>query len=225
MDMQDHAAARAQSIDELTHHEGRQDAQRVVDSLEAGLTLLADACFARFCLDVQRAFGQDSMMLRSPSKSELTGKNEIDLYIIAESAQTAAEHALVHSGAAWFSDWLARLRMGETAGLPAAKRRLAGYAELPVDARRLAFSRVLDRALPDSRRAPLVLGRLLPLAAGIVPATAFGNLDLARSLRKQQVAVLPAIGDCHHCRGRLFDNGEACQQCGNPLWKHNWLTS
>ena len=95
----------------------------------------------------------------------------------------------------------------------------------PGDARRLAFQRVLDKAIPESRRAPLVLLRLLPLAAGIATATAFGNLDLARLLRKQQSSLLPAINDCHRCRGRLLDNGDSCPECGNPLWKFNWLTS
>ena len=52
-----------------------------------------------------------------------------------------------------------------------------------------------------------------------------GSLDLARSLRKQQTSLLPAILDCHRCRGRLLDCGESCPECGNPLWKYNWLTS
>src|SRR5687767_5616937 len=135
MESQDPAAARAQAVNELAEKEGRsrQDAEYIVDSLAAGLSQLADTFFARVYLDVQRAFGQDSMMLRALAKSELSGKNEIDLYVVAESAQTAVEHALVKSGAAWYAQWLAAYRLAETAATPAAQKRLSGYADLPSD--------------------------------------------------------------------------------------------
>ena len=225
MQLQEQVGTRVQAVEELAIHEDRQDAERIVDSLAAGLTLLGDACQTRVFSDVLKVFPQDSMQIHFPAKGELQGKTEIDLYLIVEASFAAAEQRLIRSGAAWCATWLATLRLGETAGLPQAQRRLQNYSELPGDARRLAFQRVLDKAIPESRRAPLVLLRLLPLASGIVATTAFGNLDAARSLRKQQSSLLPAINDCHRCRGRLLDSGESCVECGNPLWKFNWLTS
>jgi hypothetical protein len=225
MQLQEQVGGRVQAVEELAIHENRQDAERIVDSLTAGLTLLGDACNTRVFNDVLKVYPQDSMQVRFPAKGELPGRTEIDLYLIVEAAFAAAEQRQIRSGAAWCATWLATLRLGETAGHPQAQRRLQNYTELPADARRLAFQKVLDKAIPESRRAPLVLLRLLPLAAGIASATAFGNLDVARSLRKQQSSLLPAILDCHRCRGRLLDNGEGCPECGNPLWKFNWLTS
>lgn len=225
MDTHEHAAARERAVAELKRRAADADAEQVVDSLAAGMRLLSDGYYARACLDVQRAFGHDSMVLRASPPDELTGKNEIDLYLTAESAHAVQEHGLLPDGQEWYAAWLAGMQLGEVAAQHKARKRLAGYAELPPDARRLAFSRVLDRALPDTRRAPLVLARLLPLAVGIVTATAFGDLDAARLLRKQQISLLPGIAECHQCRGRLMDNGETCPQCGNPMWKHNWLTS
>jgi hypothetical protein len=225
MQLQEQVGTRVQAVEELAIHEDRQDAERIVDSLAAGLTLLGEATGTRVFNDVLKIYPQDSMQIRFPAKGELPGKTEIDLFLIVEASYVAAEQRLIRSGAAWCATWLATLRLGETAGQPQAQRRLQNYAELPGDARRLAFQRVLDKAIPESRRAPLVLLRLLPLAAGIVSATAFGNLDLARSLRKQQTSLLPAINDCHRCRGRVLDNGDTCAECGNPLWKFNWLAS
>jgi hypothetical protein len=225
MQLQEQVGTRVQAVEELAIHEDRQDAERIVDSLASGLTLLGDACNTRVFNDVLKVYPQDSMQVRFPAKGELPGKTEIDLFLIVEASYAAAEQRLIRSGAAWCATWLATLRLGETAGQPQAQRRLQNYTELPSDARRLAFQRVLDKAIPESRRAPLVLLRLLPLAAGIATATAFGNLDLARALRKQQTSLLPAILDCHRCRGRLIDNGETCAECGNPLWKFSWLAS
>ena len=225
MQLQEQVGTRVQAVEELAIHENRQDAERIVDSLAAGLTLLGDATSTRVFNDVLKVYPQDSMQVRFPAKGELSGKTEIELFLIVEASFAAAEQRLIRSGAAWCATWLATLRLGETAGQPQAQRRLQNYTELPADARRLAFQRVLDKAIPESRRAPLVLLRLLPLAAGIATTTAFGNLDLARSLRKQQTSLLPAILDCHRCRGRLLDNGDSCPECGNPLWKFNWLTS
>ncbi|HEX5102299.1 MAG TPA: hypothetical protein VFV87_00710 [Pirellulaceae bacterium] len=225
MQVQEQVGTRAQAAEEFKLHEDRRDAERVVESLVGGLTLLTETCQSRVFTDVLKVFPQDSMQVRFPAKGELSGKHEIDLLLVAESASFAGDQRLIRSERAWYASWLAALRLGETAHDPQAQKRLAIYADLPGDGRRLAFQKVLDKAIPESRRAPLVLLRLLPLAAGIVTAAAFGNLDLARSLRKQQTSLLPAILDCHRCHGRLLDCGDTCPECGNPLWKYNWLTS
>jgi rRNA maturation endonuclease Nob1 len=43
--------------------------------------------------------------------------------------------------------------------------------------------------------------------------------------RKKQIDLLPHISDCHACRGNPLENGERCQQCGNPMWKFDWLVA
>jgi hypothetical protein len=67
--------------------------------------------------------------------------------------------------------------------------------------------------------------RLLPLAILIVTSIAFGDHPLAEETRKRQVTWLSSIADCHACHGRLMDVAEECPQCGNPIWKYNWLTA
>ena len=42
---------------------------------------------------------------------------------------------------------------------------------------------------------------------------------------ERQIALLPGIRDCHDCHGAVLDVAEKCQQCGNPMWKHDWLTA
>ncbi len=83
----------------------------------------------------------------------------------------------------------------------------------------------MARVVSESRRAPLVLFRLMPLAVEIVTTLAFGDSPKAAQLRNRQTVLLPAILDCHHCRGKLLDNGEQCPECGNPLWQFDWLSS
>ena len=65
----------------------------------------------------------------------------------------------------------------------------------------------------------------MPLAVEIVTSLAFGDSPQATQLRARQAALLPVIVDCHHCRGKLLDNGEQCPECGNPLWQFDWLSS
>ena len=82
----------------------------------------------------------------------------------------------------------------------------------------------MARALPESRRAPLVLFRLVPLASR---SSRRWHSAILRGRRgpPAAMAILPAISDCEQCRGKLLDNGEQCPECGNPLWLFDWLTS
>jgi hypothetical protein len=102
---------------------------------------------------------------------------------------------------------------------------LSGYLATTPDGRRLKFTNVMAGALAESRRAPLVLFRLFPYAVQIATALAFEDHVLSDAARDQQLHLLPSIRDCHHCRGKLLDNGEECRLCGNPLWKYEWLTA
>ena len=82
----------------------------------------------------------------------------------------------------------------------------------------------LLKELPRARHIRLVLFRLYPLAVRIVTDVAFGDHFRANELRNQQLALLPAIADCHECHGKTLDNGEKCRTCGNPVWLYEWLT-
>jgi hypothetical protein len=204
----------------------RADGQRVAGGLADGLGLLADIFLTRVLVDVQRNFGSDSMLMpTSIVKTEEKAKAEIELFQISESAAHAREYQYVSGHDEWFLTWLAELRLGEQATAAASGHRLAQYGARSAEDRRRVFSTVLERTLPAASRAPLVLYRLFPLGVSIVTALAFGDHDRAQDARKRQQSVLPGIGDCSACRGSVLDNGERCAQCGNPIWKYDWLTA
>ncbi len=152
-------------------------------------------------------------------------KIEIELYQVAVSAAAVCRGDYADGGPEWFWQWLARLRLGPSQPDERVVQRVQCYLAKTPDQRRLTFTDVMARALPESRRAPLVLFRLMPLAVEIVTALAFGDSSQATEVRQRQVAVLPAISDCEQCRGKLLENGEQCPECGNPLWLFDWLRS
>jgi hypothetical protein len=219
--------SRQQVIDEFNAHEGRNDGVQVADSLSNGLTLLCDAFYARVHDDVERRIGMDSMLMpASREKSEKVARLEIEIYLAAVSAVHAAEWKCVKSpDGEWYSRWLCRLRLGSLGEEAKVLKRLDHYRGQSPDGRRLAFSDVLTRAWPESRRAPLVLFRLAPLAVRVVTATAFSDLSHATQARQQQCELLPSIRDCGECHGQLLENGKQCPSCGNPLWKYDWLVA
>ena len=213
------------AAEEFDRHEHRGDGLQVIESICGGFTLIRDAFFARVHRDVEVRVGRDSIMLPiSEEKTERTTKLEIEVYQVAVSAAAAEDRKYV-SDAAWYRDWLAQLRLGELDAESRAARRISYYAGKSATDQRLAFSNVLATALPESGRAPLILLRLLPLAVQVATGLAFGKSADAMQWRDEQMNNLPSIGDCHHCRGKLLENGEQCEMCGNPLWTFEWLTS
>jgi hypothetical protein len=211
---------------EFDRHERRRDGAQVAGSLAGGLDILRDSLHFRVHLDVQQVVGVDSMWLPvSEVDAQRQARTEIDLYSIAESAAAVGESGYVGTADDWYLRWLARLRLGDAHEEAEHVVRLEGYLSRTSDDRRLAFTDVLADVLPDSRRAPLVLFRLLPLAVRIVTALAFGDHVRAREARNSQAAHLPAIRYCRRCRGEVLENGEQCEQCGNPLWEFKWLTA
>ena len=226
MDATDLAERRAGAAEEFNRREHRADGIQVVESLSGGLTTLRDLLYARIHDDVQRRVGIDSMLAPiSAEKSERITKMEIELYQIVISALMVKQRRYLSAPDDWYGEWLGQFRLGPLRSDGRVAKRLAYYRSKTPDERRLAFSNVLAAALPESRRAPLVLFRLVPLSVQIATAIAFGNAADARVLRTQQVACLPAILDCHECRGKPLDNAEQCRICGNPLWKFEWLTA
>ena len=217
---------RLEAAIELDKHEQREDGSRVVSTLFDGLAVLGDLFFTRVHADVERTFGMDSMLLPvSAMKAEMQTRLEIDLYQVAESAVEVRERGYIRADEDWYGNWLAQVRLGEAAANPASVQRLTDYIAKSPDDRRLAFSKWLERTLPEARRAPLIIYRLLPLAVSVVTALAFQDQARATDARRGQVAILPGIADCHQCRGNLLEIGEKCPECGNPFWKFDWLTA
>jgi hypothetical protein len=63
------------------------------------------------------------------------------------------------------------------------------------------------------------------LSAKAATAIAFGDSLGAGQIRNDQVRIHPLIEDCRECHGIPLDNGEYCSECGNPVWKFEWLNS
>ena len=211
--------------EEFNRHENRTDGSRVAGDLATELTLLRDVLYVRVHDDVHLIVGEDSMLMSiSPEKSERKAKLEIELYQIIVSAAAAREHGHVLTDD-WYIDWLARLRLGRIHANEKVKKRLAYYRSKTRKDRRLAFTNVLASVLPESRRAPLILFRLLPRSVEIATVLAFGDDRTASAIRRRQIVYLPAIGDCRQCQGQLLKQGEQCAECGNPLWEYDCLTS
>lgn len=216
-------AAAAQAFNERL---ARGDGDRVAGNLADGLGLLSDMFLTRVHVDVQRNFGMDSMLMpTSLVKTEEKAKTEIELFLAGESAAYARACHYLDGNEEWYAAWLTELRLGEHATEASNGHRLAQYATRSFEDRRRVFSTVLERTLPEASRAPLVLYRLFQLSAHIATALAFGDHERAQEARKRQQSVLSGISDCTACHGNVLDNGERCAQCGNPIWKYDWLTA
>jgi hypothetical protein len=226
MNVDERARWREEAASQFDLHEQRSDGARVASILADGLSLLRDSFFTRVHGDVERIFGLDSMLSPvSVLKSEASTNTEIEVYLIVESALDARGNRYVSTDDTWSIDWLSRLWLGDAGTVPAVVQLLSYYAGKTPDDRRRAFSTRLQHLLPETGHAPLIMYRLFPLAVSIATAIAFGDHSRAEELRKRQITWLPSIADCHACHGRLLENGEKCQQCGNPFWKYDWLTA
>ncbi|HLA84419.1 MAG TPA: hypothetical protein VJL29_06470 [Thermoguttaceae bacterium] len=222
---EDEAARLEQAAAEFDRHENRNDATRVAGGLSAGLTLLRNSFYQRLYDDVRKNIGSDSMLaLTSARKSKALAKMETEIYQIAES-RMAIEAAGYVADADWYARWLLGLRLGPSANDDKVAARIAYYTSKPDRDRRLAFGSLLARIIPQSRRVPLILFQLFPLSVHITTAVAFGDQTRAAALRKEQVAQLPAILDCHDCHGALLDNTRQCPHCANPLWTWEILSA
>lgn len=201
------------------------DASQIVSSLADGLTTLRKLLYQRVHHDVEEIYGQDSMLVPlSEEKCEHRVKSEIEVYQIAVCSEEAHERRYITRDMVWLAQWLARLRLGENYAGTRYDEQLTAYLELEREKRRQTFVSVLQRTLPETSKAPLVLYRLFPLAVRIVTAVAFGDATTAGRWRRQQTSWLPAIADCHDCHGQILDTSEICPQCGNPVWQYKWLT-
>ena len=223
--LQDTIRRASEAAVEFNQHLHRHDGEKIAGSLSAGFSMLRNTLFHRVHKDVEAIVGMDSMLMPlSVNKVEVATKAEIEAYFIAVSTEEMRERNYLPD-TEWYEQWLARLRLGESAATTGVTRRLEQYRGKSAEERRLYFSDILDKAIPEARKAPLVMHRRLRNAVAIATALAFGDVFRAADLRNQQIAILPSIADCHDCHGRPMENGEACATCGNPLWKFDWLTS
>ncbi len=216
----------AQAAEEFNCNANRTDGAAVAACLSNGLTILRESLYLRVYEDVEKNVGRDSMLAPvSESKAEQQAIEEIELYQAAESALYAKYSDYVSQVDDWYLPWLVRLRLGERGRNEKIPERSKIYLSKSPDDRRLAFMDALARVLPESREAPLVLFRLLPLSVQIATARAFGDRVAASKLRRDQTVILPAIVDCRQCRAQVLECVEQCRACGNPLWKYEWLNA
>lgn len=202
----------------------RSDGLSITRALHDGLKVTRDLLFTRVHRDVERAFGMDSMLTPiSEEKSEITAKAETEAFQVAVAAGEAQQRGYV-ADVPWFTQWLTRLRFGSASEQVQLTERIARYGAMSMHDRRLTFERILGHAIPESRKAPLILLRLFPVSVEIVTAIAFGNRVVAEELRRQQQNWLASIAHCNRCHGRVLDNGESCPACGNPVWTFQFLS-
>ncbi|MDZ7618463.1 MAG: hypothetical protein U1E05_15775 [Patescibacteria group bacterium] len=214
------------AADELNQHEHRHDGEQVVRSLNDGLNVLRDAFYLRIHRDVQQTLGNDSMLMPvSVLRAEQQTAEEIEIYQTAEAAASLVRHGYVSGQDDWCLRWLAGIRLEDRATDPAVQSSLSGYYAQTSEHRALTLTNTLATVLPQSMKAPLVLFRLMPIAVELATALAFDDQETAASLRRGQLDLLPPISYCQDCHGEILEQGQQCQVCGNPLWKHKYLTA
>lgn len=199
----------------------------IVDNLSVGLTHLRDLLVVRAHDDVEQKCGRDSINITSLTTMQRQARItsiEIEAYVCIVVDDEVARSGYVNNHGTWFLEWIFRLRLGERSH-SLLEQRVEYYRSQTAEERRLKFVSMLQRCMPESARAPLVLFRLFPRAVRIATAVAFSDPLRAQELRAEQASFLPAIGDCHECFGHVLDNEEVCRCCGNPIWNFGWLLS
>ena len=215
------AAAKAAS--DFDRHEGRSDGAVIADRLVRTLTSLREALFRRV-LTPDKVIPLDSMFLpASKLKAQQQAAEEVEALMIAESVVVVRTLGLVKEPEPWYADWLTAMRLDAWNPLSDVPERIADYLQMSADERRLHFSNRLVDTIPEARRAPLVLFRILPKAVQLVTAQAFSNADAAKKIRAEQIKILPSIAYCQECHGKLLSGCDECSTCGNPLWNQEWL--
>ena len=217
----------ASAIEQLCQHCDSDKCEEIVENLSASLTQMRNLLVKRVHEDIEARFGVDSMiapMSLSEEERELHhAKIEIEIYMIVITADEISHSGYIDDKD-WTVEWLTRLRLGDDLPDDIAKR-IQTYSQRSLQQRRLLFSDLLIRSLPEAQKAPLVIFRLFPKAIRLAVATAFMDPMRATELRNAQTSTLPAIADCPQCHGHPLESGENCQECGNPLWTFRWLNA
>jgi hypothetical protein len=217
---------RQQAQEEFQQHVGESQSADTVRCLLVGLNSLRKLLLRRLHNDVEAYYGVDPFLAPSnerEAQSEMRhAAGELEVYSQIVVLAEVARGGYVRDQLSWFRDWLIRLRWGNTPQ-PAVTQRMQLYEPKDDNHRRHMFASLIEQALPEATKAPLVIYRLYPRSIRIVTAVAFGDMLRAKEIRQEQIQMLPAIGDCHECHGFVLNNGEVCRRCGNPLWKINWM--
>ena len=225
MTVSDHLERHRQAASDFDEIQNCDQGVSLVESISAGLNTVRDLGFRRIHHDVELHFGLDSMVIPlSLGQSEQEAKVEIEIWQVVEGARFAHASRYVDDDV-WMQKWLGHLRLGRTFENVTVQHRVEEYWGLEEEDRRRFFSQTLERVYPEASRAPLVLFQLMPLAVRTVVATAFGRIEDASQLRKEQAGWLPGIMDCPSCHGAVLGNGERCPECENPVWSYKWLLS
>ena len=219
---------REQAQAEFQQRVGSAHSADLVRSLWAGLTTLRKLLLTRLHNDVEAYYGIDSIlapMTASETHREMChAADEIEIYSLTVVLAEAAHSRYAHDDADWFREWLLRLRWGDEMNAMVAER-MHLYDQYGDNDRRHMFASFVEQALPEATKAPLVIYRLYPRSVRVATALAFGDPLRAREVRGEQISFLPVIADCHDCHGLPLENGDICPNCGNPLWKINWLSA
>lgn len=214
----------AKAAAEFNQHEGRSDGNVIAERLIKNLTSLRESLLQRV-LAPEKSLPLDSMMLPvSKLKAQKHASEELEAFMIAESAHAARLLKLVRQDEAWYANWLSAMRLDAWGPLGNVPNRVAAYRAQSSDERRLQFSNQLVELIPEARLAPLVLFRLLPTTVHVATALAFGDAKGAEVIRAEQIKILPSITYCQQCHGKVLGDGKECSQCGNPLWNRQWLS-
>lgn len=217
-----HPAA-AKAGPEFDRQEERSDGTAIADHLMKNLTTVRESLMRRV-LTRDKSVPLDSMLLPvSKLKAQQHAVEEVEAYVVAESAHAVRALKLVMTPDPWYAEWLQGMRLESWNPLGNVPERIASYLEQSADERRLQFSDLLVEAIPEARLAPLVLFRILPTTVHVATALAFRDTRGAEKLRAEQVKILPSIGYCQECHGKLLPDGQECATCGNPLWNRQWL--
>jgi hypothetical protein len=208
---------------DFDQHQNRTDGARIAGQLTKNLATLRESLMRRL-LTPDKPIMQDSMLLPvSKLKAQQQASEEIEAFMIAESTVMVRRCSLVKDAEAWYPGWLTAMRFEAWNPLGDVPQRVKGYLKLAGTERRLEFSDILVRVIPESRQAPLVLFRILPTAVHVATAQAFGDSEAAEQARAEQAKILPAIAYCQRCHGKLLEDGLECSACGNPLWNQEFL--
>lgn len=223
--LEERTRRRAEAAESLTSQTGCQNGAQTVARLDDGLTLLRNLLYTRLYNDVQRSFGQDSVLMPlSQDRTEQKTKGEIELFVMSEVLDEVGDGSFCDVPPDWLREWLMDLRLGGKQDQQKVAKRIDSYLGQALPARYLDFSNVLERALAEARHAPLILYQLFPLAVRVTTDLAFGDHFRGAEMRNKQLALLPALADCRACHGRLLEVDDICRECGNPVWTIRWLS-
>ena len=192
MEPQDLVSRRIAAAEEFQPARAPRRRRQVVESLGSGLTVLRDALLARVHDDVPAAARHGLDALRRCRRRRRSGRRgwRSSFTRSCHRRSTVQQRRYVASAGR-----VVPAMAGPAAAGPGPTPTAGWRSGWPLyraktpDQRRLAFSNVLATVVPESRRAPLVLFRLLRPAVQIVTALAFGRHLDADGWRKQQIGV------------------------------------